>query len=211
MLQYAVCLESLRMRKGIPEDIFRSAGGQLRMSEAIEKGISRYTLYKMRDEGVLEQLSRGIYRLAELPSIGNPDLVTVSLRIPNAVICLVSALAVHELTTQIPHSVDIALPRTARNPSLEYPAIRVHRFSKKTWPVGVEKRIIDTVPIRIYNAEKTLADCFRYRNQLGMDIVLESLRLYARKDDAKYDKLLEYARINRVEKTIYPYLEVAGK
>jgi predicted transcriptional regulator of viral defense system len=199
------------MGKGTPEDIFRAAGGQLRMSEAIEKGISRYTLYKMRDEGILEQLSRGIYRLSELPAIGNPDLVTVSLRIPNAVICLISALAFHNLTTQIPHVIDIALPRTARNPSLEYPAIRVHRFSEKTWSPGIEERVIDTVPIRIYNAEKTIADCFRYRNQLGMDIILESLRLYARKDDVKYDKLLEYARINRVEKTIYPYLEASGK
>jgi len=199
------------MGKGTPEDIFRAAGGQLRMSEAIEKGISRYTLYKMRDEGILEQLSRGIYRLSELPAIGNPDLVTVSLRIPNAVICLISALAFHNLTTQIPHVIDIALPRTARNPSLEYPAIQVHRFSEKTWSPGIEERVIDTVPIRIYNAEKTIADCFRYRNQLGMDIILESLRLYARKDDVKYDKLLEYARINRVEKTIYPYLEASGK
>ncbi len=199
------------MGKGTPEDIFRAAGGQLRMSEAIEKGISRYTLYKMRDEGILEQLSRGIYRLSELPAIGNPDLVTVSLRIPNAVICLISALAFHNLTTQIPHVIDIALPRTARNPSLEYPAICVHRFSEKTWSPGIEERVIDTVPIRIYNAEKTIADCFRYRNQLGMDIILESLRLYAKKDDVKYDKLLEYARINRVEKTIYPYLEASGK
>ena len=85
-----------------PEDIFRAAGGHLRMSEAIEKGISRYMLYKMRDEGTIEQLSRGVYRLAELPAIGNPDLVTVSLRIPNAVICLVSALAVRSNYTDSP-------------------------------------------------------------------------------------------------------------
>ena len=128
-----------------PEDIFRAAGGHLRMSEAIEKGISRYMLYKMRDEGTIEQLSRGVYRLAELPAIGNPDLVTVSLRIPNAVICLVSALAVHGLTTQIPHAVDIALPRTARTPSLEYPVIRVYRFSQKTWAAGIEIRMMDTL------------------------------------------------------------------
>jgi predicted transcriptional regulator of viral defense system len=194
-----------------PEDIFRAAGGHLRMSEAIEKGISRYMLYKMRDEGTIEQLSRGVYRLAELPAIGNPDLVTVSLRIPNAVICLVSALAVHGLTTQIPHAVDIALPRTTRTPSLDYPVTRVYRFSQKTWSTGIEIQMMDAVPVRVYCVEKTLADCFRYRNKLGMDIVLEALKLYARRNDVHYDKILEYARAHRSDKAMYPYLEVVAK
>lgn len=194
-----------------PEEIFRAAGGHLRMSEAIEKGISRYTLYKMRDEGTIEQLSRGVYRLAELPAIEYPDLVTVSLRIPNAVICLVSALVVHGLTTQIHHAVDIALPRTARTPSLDYPVTRVYRFSEKIWSMGIEIQMMDTVPVRVYDAEKTLADCFRYRNQLGMDIVLESFKLYARKDTVHFDKIFEYARAHRSEKALYPYLEVIAK
>lgn len=199
------------MNKDMFERIFRSAGGQLRMSEALEKGISRYSLYKMLNEGSLEQLSRGVYRLAELPAVGNPDLVTVSLRIPNAVICLVSALAVHQLTTQIPHAVDIALSRTARTPALEYPAIRVHRFAEPARSAGIETTIIDTVPVRVYNAEKTIADCFRYRNRLGMDIILEAMKLYAKKEQPNFGKILEYARINRVEKAIYPYLEVFAK
>jgi predicted transcriptional regulator of viral defense system len=195
------------MKTNSPEEIFRSAGGQLRMSEALEKGISRYMLYKMRDEGIVEQFCRGVYRLSNLPSIGNPDLVTVSLRIPNAVICLVSALAFHELSTQIPHAVDIALPRTARNPAFEYPKILVHRFNEKSWSSGIETHVIDAVSVRVYCPEKTLADCFRFRNQIGMDIILESLKLYSSRTSKNYDAVFQYAKINRVEKTMYPYLE----
>jgi predicted transcriptional regulator of viral defense system len=194
-----------------PEEIFRTAGGQLRMKEALERGISRYTLYKMRDEGILEQISRGVYRLADLPAIGNPDLVTVSLRIPNAVICLVSALAFHELTTQIPHAVDIALPRTTRNPLLEYPKIQVHRFNERSWSAGIENHVLDAVSVRVYSPEKTLADCFRFRNQIGMDIILESFKIYSSRTNTNYDAVLQFARLNHVEKTIYPYLEALSK
>ena len=123
------CLEPGMNEK--PEDIFRSCGGLLRMSEAIERGITRYTLYSLRDRGVIEQVSRGVYRLVELPPISNPDLVTVGLRFPNAVICLVSALTYHEITTQIPHSVSVAVPRKSRLPSLDYPPLLVHRFSDR--------------------------------------------------------------------------------
>jgi predicted transcriptional regulator of viral defense system len=112
-----------------PEDIFRKHGGQLRMSEAIEQGITRYMLYSLRDKGIIEQVSRGIYRLVELPPISNPDLVTVCLRFPNAVICLISALAYHDITTQIPHAISVAVSRNSRPPSLDYPPIQAYRFS----------------------------------------------------------------------------------
>ena len=107
-----------------PEDLFREHGGQLRMSEAIRHGMSRYMLYKLLDDGVIERVSRGIYRLVQLPPIGNPDLVTVGLRIPNGVVCLVSALAFHRMTTQIPHEVSVAVPRGARAPRLDHPPVR---------------------------------------------------------------------------------------
>jgi predicted transcriptional regulator of viral defense system len=93
------------------------------MSEAIKSGMTRYMLYSLRDRGIIEQVSRGIYRLVELPPISNPDLVTVSLRFPNAVICLISALSYHEITTQIPHEVSVALSRGSRMPSLDYPPL----------------------------------------------------------------------------------------
>ncbi|GAI92865.1 unnamed protein product, partial [marine sediment metagenome] len=153
-----------------PEEIFRKHGGQLRMSEAIKNGISRYTLYSLRDKGVIEQVSRGIYRLEALPPISNPDLVTVSLRFPNAVVCLISALAYHEITTQIPHEVSIAVPRNSRIPSLDFPPIRAHRFSQASYQAGIVEYLIDGATVKIYNSEKTLADCFKFRNKIGMDV-----------------------------------------
>ncbi len=190
-----------------PEEIFRKHGGQLRMSEAIEHGITRYMLYSLRDKGIIEQVSRGIYRLVELPPISNPDLVTVSLRFPDAIICLISALAYHEITTQIPHKVSIAVPRDSRTPRLDYPPIQVHRFSKAAYESGIEKLRIDEVPVKIYSPEKTLADCFKFRNKVGMDVVLEALKLYKTRKKYDLNKLLEYARVCRVEKVMWPYIE----
>jgi predicted transcriptional regulator of viral defense system len=135
--------------------LFRQQGGILRTGEALRLGIHPRTLYAMRDSGVLEQLSRGLYRLAELPLLSNPDLVTVALKVPQAVICLVSALAFHELTTQIPHVVDIALPNRAERPRLDYPPLRIFWFSGLAWSEGVETQRLDDVPVRIYGPEKS--------------------------------------------------------
>jgi predicted transcriptional regulator of viral defense system len=196
------------MRKAArPEDFFRANGGQLRMSEAISHGLSRYMLYALKERGVIEQISRGVYRLADLPPIGNPDLVTVSLRYPHAVICLVSALSWHGITTQIPHAVSVAVPRDARLPSLDYPRILAHRFSAASFKSGIECHDIDGVPIRIYGVEKSIADCFKFRNRLGMDVVLEALQLYRQRKTYEPSKLLRYARICRVENVMRPYLE----
>ncbi len=192
-----------------PEDIFRSCGGQLHMSKAIECGITRYMLYSLRDKGVIEQVSRGVYRLVELPPISNPDLVTVGLRFPNAIICLISALAYHEITTQIPHSVSVAVPRDSRQPSLDYPPLLVHRFSDQAYLAGFEEHQIDGISVKIYNPEKTLADCFKFRNKIGMDVVLEALKLYRTRKKFNHERLLKYARICRVEKVMRPYLEAS--
>lgn len=193
--------------KKSPEEIFRQHGGQLRMSEALANGITRYMLYALRDRGVIEQVSRGVYRLAELPPIANPDLVTVSLRFPHAVICLISALAYHGITTQIPHEVSVAVPRRARIPSLDYPPVRAHKFSDAAFKAGVEEHRIDGVPVRIYSPEKTLADCFKFRNRLGMDVVLEALKLYKARKKFNLSEVLKYAQICRVDKVMKPYLE----
>ena len=117
----------------------------MRMSEALEYGITRYMLYKLKEEGIVEQVSRGIYRLADMLPIGNPDLVTVSLRFPNAVICLVSALAFHDITTQIPNNVSIAILRDSYAPAMAYPPLIVYRFSDKAYRSGIEEHRIDNV------------------------------------------------------------------
>lgn len=187
--------------------LFRCHGGVMRTSEALRLGIHPRTLYAMRDEGLLERLGRGLYRLADLPPLGNPDLVAVALKVPGGVICLISALAYHELTTQIPHEVYLALPRGAEPPRLEHPPVRVFWFTGKAFTEGVETHEVDGVPVRIYGAEKTLADCFKYRNKIGLDTAVEALRRYVRGRRARIDTLMTYARICRVEKVMRPYLE----
>jgi len=193
--------------KESPIAIFRKHGGQLRMSEAIAHGITRYMLYSLRDKGIIEQVSRGFYRLVELPPISNPDLVTVSLRFPNAVICLISALSYHNITTQIPHVVSVAVPRDSRIPSLDYPPVQAHRFSNDAYNSGIENHSIDGVPVKIYIPEKTLADCFKFRNKIGMDVVIEALKLYRSRQQFNLEKLLTYAEVCRVKNIMTPYLE----
>jgi predicted transcriptional regulator of viral defense system len=188
-------------------EIIRQEGGTIRTTEAIRSGVHPRTLYALRDNGALEQISRGVYRLAELDAISNPDLVTVASRVPNAVVCLISALSFHNLTTQIPHEVSIAIDRGYRIPRIHFPPISVHQFSSKSFNAGIEEHDIDGMTVRIYSPEKTMADCFKFRNNIGMEVVLEALRFYKSRRKFKLDELLKYARICRVERIMTPYLE----
>ena len=191
-----------------PIDVFLQHGGILRMSKAIKLGISRYMLYSLESKGFITHMSRGLYRLVELPPISNPDLVTVSLRFPNSVICLVSALSFHEITTQIPHTVSLAVSRNSRIPVLDQPPITVHRFAVESFKAGINIFHLDGIPVNIYTPEKTIVDCFKFRNKIGMDIVLEALIMYKARKKINLNKILHYARICRMEKIILPYLEM---
>ena len=135
------------------ERIFREHGGTLRTGEALEAGIHPRTLYALRDAGRIERLARGLYRLTAAEPSANPDLLTVAARIPKGVVCLVSALAFHQITTQIPHAVDLALPKGAWKPSLEHPPLQIYRFSGKAMTEGVETHDISHVNVRIFSAE----------------------------------------------------------
>ena len=187
--------------------LFEQRGGAVRMSDVLREGINRRTLYAMRDEGVLTQLSRGVFRLASLPELGTPDLVTVSARVPSGVVCLISALSFHELTTQIPHAVDIALPRGATAPRIDYPPVNIYWFSSAAFTSGVENPKVDGQKLRVYSPEKSVADAFKYRNKLGLDVALEALKLWRARRRASIERLLEQARVCRVERVIRPYLE----
>jgi predicted transcriptional regulator of viral defense system len=188
-------------------DVFYELGPTFTATQAIEAGIHPRTLYQMRDEGLIVQLARGLYCLPKnVPA--NFDIAVVTQKYPKAVICLISALSFHELTTQIPHAVSIALPKGTATPKLKYPPINVHRFSDKAYSEGIETYTIDKMKVRIYSIEKTVADCFKFRNKLGMDIVLEALKLYKARKDFNVTKLMKYANICRVEKIMKPYLEM---
>jgi predicted transcriptional regulator of viral defense system len=185
---------------------FQEAGGVLRTSQALELGIHPRTLYQLRDEGRLECLSRGVYRLADLPFSGDPDLVIIAARVPRAVICLISALNLHGITTEIPHRVSFALPPATKRPEITNPPIQVSWFSGQAYSAGIEVHLMDGVPVRVYNAPKTVADCFKFRNRLGVDVAVEALRSGLEEGLVVPAELFRYAQICRVERVLEPYL-----
>ncbi len=187
--------------------IFTDNNGILKTSQAIGLGIAPRTLYAMRDAGLIRQISRGLYQLADRDPLRNPDLVNVALRIPRAVICLISALNVYGLTNQIPHKVYIALPQAAEKPRIDFPPLDIIWLSDKSYNAGIIEQQVDSVPINIYSREKTIADCFKFRNKIGIDVAMEALKEYIKLPDWQIDQLLQYARIDRVEKLVSRYLE----
>lgn len=186
---------------------FREHHGTFRMSEALEAGINRNTLYAMVETGKVERLSRGLYRLTSAPELEAPDLYTVAARVPRGVICLISALAYHELTTQVPHAVDVAVEQGSRTPRLDYPPVNVYHFSGDAFTEGVETVEMNGMEVRIYSAEKSIADIFKFRNKLGLDTAIEALRTWVGRRSSKPDTLMHYARVCRMENVMRPYLE----
>jgi len=187
--------------------VFEENNGILRAATAIELGVPKHVLYKMVKTGELVREAQGIYRLSDTDPLGNPDLVSISLRVPKAVFCLISALYFHGLTTQIPHYVYFALPRDVKTPKIQYPPIRVFHLSEKPYQAGIVEHELDGVQVRIYDREKTIADCFKFREKIGMEVALEAAKDYLRQPRPNVSLLMKYARINRVEKVMRPYVE----
>jgi len=157
--------------------------------------------------GQLERLSRGLYALPDRSISEHTSLVEASRKYPQAVICLLSALRFHELTTQAPFEVWLAIDNKARKPSLDYPPLHIVRFSEKTLTEGVEEHIIDGGKIKVTSVAKTVADCFKYRNKIGLDVALESLKDVWQNKRCDIDELWYYAKLCRVNNVIRPYLE----
>ena len=190
--------------------LFQEHDGVMRTSEVLDTGVHRRTLYHMRDEGIVKAIQRGVYQLTESEPLSNPDLVIVAKKIPEARICLISALSIHEMTDEIPHKVHIALPRSSWQPELDYPPLNVYRFSDETINSGLQTKTIDGVKIKIFNLSKTIADCFKFRNQIGLDVAIEALKRGISEGKASYKEIVEYARLCKVEKVIRPYMEMIG-
>ncbi len=207
IIQANLMVDRAQNSSGNARGLFRDHGGTLHTAEALRLGVHPRTLYAMRDSGILEQISRGLFRLAEMPPLGNPDLVTVALKIRKGVICLISALAFHELTTQVPHEVYVAVKQGSEPPRLPYPPVRLFWFSGDAFSEGVQIHTVDGVPLRVYGPEKTVADCFKHRNKIGLEVALEALKTYRRRKSFNVDKLLHCARVCRVENIMRPYLE----
>jgi predicted transcriptional regulator of viral defense system len=143
---------------------------------ALKAGIHPRVLRSMLEAGTINRVSRGIYQLADASLISDPDLVVVAHKAPNAVVCLISALAFHGLTTQIPHAVDIAVAAGARTPELDHPPVQVFRFGGKSLTEGVEKHVVANRLGSNLQRRETVADCFKFRNRIGIDVAVEALR-----------------------------------
>jgi predicted transcriptional regulator of viral defense system len=187
--------------------IFQDNHGVMKSSQLFEQGVQARVLYAMRDSGLVVQEARGLYRLANEHVWSDPDLAIVSLLIPKGVICLISALYFHQITSQIPHQVYIALPRNSEKPRIKYPPTRFFWISPAPFKAGIEKHRVDNVDIRVYGVAKTVADCFKFRNSIGLDVALEALREGLQQKKATPNEIQPFARINRVERVMLPYLE----
>ena len=179
----------------------------LRARELESAHIDRSELRRLTAAGVLERVTRGVYRIANASVTESHTVAAVLKRVPQATVCLLTALQMHGLTTQLPHQVWIAIDPKARRPQLADLPIRVVRFSGAALTAGVESREIEGVTVRLYGPAKTVADCFKYRNKIGLDIAIEALRDYRRRYPKRGDELSEYARVCRVSSVMKPYLE----
>lgn len=186
---------------------FRERHGTLRTRDLIALGVHTDALYALRDSGRIVELGRGLYRLADAGEAEHPDLALVAARAPNAAVCLISALSYHEITTQIPSVVHLAVPRgNYHGIKLSVP-VKVYRFDAKTFKEGLETHRMGGMPLMIYGVARTVVDCFKFRNKVGLDVALEALRLARQRKRVQNRELLRYARLLRVEKPMSPYLQ----
>ncbi len=188
---------------------FRRHSGVLRTKQALALGIHPATLYELRDSGKVTALARGLYKLTDAAESRNPDLAVVGARAPGAAVCLISALAYHGITTQVPAVVHLAVPRGRYYKlKLDPLPVQVYRYDPKTFEAGLESQELGGGRVKVYNVARTLADCFKFRNKIGLDVALEALRLARERKKVSTRELLHYARLLRVERLMQPYLQI---
>ncbi|WP_082321669.1 MULTISPECIES: type IV toxin-antitoxin system AbiEi family antitoxin domain-containing protein [Variovorax] len=181
--------------------------GMLRASDLDATNTPRVALTRMTDAGLLEKVGRGLYRLPEPGGSEHESLAAIATKVPQAVFCLLTALQFHELTTQLPRQVWIAMPRGSHVPRIAYPPLKMVQVSGEAYSAGIEVVERDQVPLRVYGVAKTVVDCFKHRNKIGLDVALEALRDARAQRKASADELWHYARICRVANVMRPYLE----
>ncbi|MFQ5922652.1 MAG: type IV toxin-antitoxin system AbiEi family antitoxin domain-containing protein [Anaerolineales bacterium] len=189
------------------KQVFAGHNGILRSSEAQELGVHPQTITRMLEAGILTKEGKGLYRLTEIPVVRDIDLIHVAKRVPKAVICLISALNFHDMTTQIPRKIYIALPKETRKPRVKYPPLETVWLSSKPYSSGIQRHVRDGFEIPVYSREKTVADCFKFRRKIGEDVAIEALEEYMRNRDRNIDELLKCAEIDRVRTVIDPYVK----
>ncbi|MDP1870232.1 MAG: AbiEi antitoxin N-terminal domain-containing protein [Gallionella sp.] len=186
---------------------FARSQGLIRSCDLTQQGIPRVSLTRAVRQGQLERIGRGIYGLPGRSISAHSSLAEVACRVPKGIICLLSALRFHGLTTQAPFEVWLAIENKAVTPKLDYPPLRIVRFSGTAFTDGIEEHIVDGVTIRVTSVAKTVADCFKYRNKIGIDVALEALREAWHEKRMNSDEIWHYAKICRVANVMRPYLE----
>mgnify|MGYP005818481965 CR=1 FL=1 len=187
-------------------DLLRSRG-LVRPCDLAPLGIPRVSLTRAVRRGQLERIGRGLYGLPDRQVSAHGSLAEVARRVPKGVVCLLAALSFHELTTQLPFQVWLAIDNKAATPKLHYPPLRLVRFSGAALTEGVEEHVVDGVTVRVTGVAKTVADCFKYRNKIGLDVALEALREAWNAKRMTSDEIWRYAKICRVANVMRPYLE----
>ncbi len=182
----------------------------LRAADVREHGWSPQLLIRLHQAGKLQRLGRGLYGLPDAEATEHQTLIEVCQRVPRAVLCLLSALQFHEIGTQLPHEVWIALPEATQTPTLNYPNLRVTRLRGAAYSDGIQTVTEYGAPIRVYSLAKTVTDCFKFRNKIGLDVALEALKESWRSRKVTMAELNHFAKINRVERVIQPYLEAVA-
>ncbi|MBM2830827.1 MAG: transcriptional regulator [Gammaproteobacteria bacterium] len=181
--------------------------GVIQVRDLRKKGIHPEYLRRLCDKGQLIKLAKGQYALPDTIIGEHHSLVVVAKAVPNAVICLVTALRFHDIGTQMPYKIWMAIERRAATPRMEKPEIRLFRFSGAAYSEGIQKHVIEGVEVKVYNPAKTVADCFKYRNKIGLDVAIEALRDGWRQRKISMDDLSKYSKICRVANIMKPYLE----
>jgi predicted transcriptional regulator of viral defense system len=181
--------------------------GLLRPRDLDAMGVPRVILTRMTASGLLEKVGRGLYRSPDSTGSEHESLAVIATKVPLAVFCLLSALQFHELTTQLPRQIWIAMPRGSHVPKIDYPPVKMVQFSGDVYSEGIEEVERDQVRLRVYSVAKTVADCFKHRNKIGLDVALEALKDARAKQKASADDLWRYAKICRVSNVMRPYLE----
>lgn len=184
--------------------------GTARSRELVAAGITRSQLSRMVAASQVVRVARGLYAMPGYQSGEHGALAVVAKRAPGVVFCLLTALRIHDLTTQAPYEVWIAIGNKSHPPRLKYPPLRTVHFSDAALTSGVETRQIDGVKVQVTSVAKTVADCFKFRNKIGLDVALEALREARRAKKATADDLWRYAKINRVTNVMRPYLEAVA-
>jgi predicted transcriptional regulator of viral defense system len=187
-----------------------SQKGLLRASDLDAIHAHRVVLTRLTAAGLLEKVERGLYRLPDTQLSEFESLGTLATKVPQAVFCLLTALQFHELTTQLPRQLWIAMPRGSHPPRIDYPPLKMVQFTGEAYTAGIEEVVRDGVKLRVYGVAKTVADCFKHRNKIGLDVALEALKDARSHNKASVDDIWRYAKVCRVTNVMRPYLESIG-